>query len=429
MILVHTLVGLTLLGLIVALISSLYFLKGEKPTISLVLALGGMLGGLVGAMIWIFATGGLEESAFMSIPSAICALLAVFLLMKFFGISIKETGKRSIPAPVATMLMFLSLTIVLVLSAAIPVGTTGMGGTSENVLDFDDTLRFGTAVSVNIGEWTSESWEDTVSIDIEHSSVRFPRISADNPNVGEYVEFEVTFSVFGGEWTQPYVKISPFFDLDGDGLWDPGDDPPEELWDPSDYKIALSNSGESSYWRTNCVWDYSDPAFQFNNALIGGVPLIMPVFHLSSWGSVWADEQGETFWNTPEMYTSPRDQMSWLRDNNNNLILQEGDTLVFQSVLASGSSIIRGKFFCDEDKEGTHGVLVQAFDMAQGQDPFDPFEVPLSQEVKPFTVGIPGDLVIDITISTWVATALLSAGTIGGAAVIASRYKPFIIKM
>jgi len=433
MLLVYQLVGLTLLGLVVSLMVTLYFLKGKNPIIALVLALGGMLGGLSGAMIWIFATGGLEESAFMSIPSAICALLFVFLLMKYFGISIKETKKRSIPAPIATGLIFLSLTLVLILSVAIDIESVGKveGGTSSNILDYDDTVRLGTSQEQDPsdwGEWIYESWEDNVLIDIEQSAVRFPRITADNPNIGDYLEFEITFSVSTADWTQPYIKISPFYDLNGDGVWDIGT---EDLWATEDYKLALSNSGESSYWRTNLGWDEGSPVVQLNNVLAGSVPLIMPVFHYSSWGNEqYEDDNGIVFDNTPETYTSPRDQISWERVSTGDYSLMEFGNVVYRSIPVGGSASITGKIHCPDYTEGVHGLLVQAYDESTGTDPYNPYTEPLSQVVESFVVGNPSDYpVVDVTITAWVATTLLTVGTVGGAAVAASKIKPFMIKM
>jgi hypothetical protein len=431
------LVAFTFLGLIVSILISLYFLRGNKPLIAFILCLGGMFAGLLGAMTYIFFTGGLEESPFMSLPSLILAFLTCFILMKYFGVKIElKRGKKKpfISTPMTTLLIFFILITVLLLTM-FPIETTGLTSTQEvrepyglKVSGDGYMIKDTSVTSITaLGQFSDGNIRCT---GIELADVAFPHIMAD-PQPGQYISFTAHFAVASNSWVAPYVKILVFKDVNANSVLDTGD----TIWYTDDYKISTGASPDNSNWRSQVMYSGGSPLLQLNWATSGSSPLFMPIFLATNWGTVWMNDANKAFQNTPEGYTSPRDQMSWDYDSNAGTIMQkEAGAITFVQVAAGSSVDLTGKLYCAQENTGTNCMIIQAYDanQASNNNPYAT-QTPLASYPKAFTISGggpgPGAPVITITVATWSILGILGVGTTVGAVVAASKYKALLLTL
>jgi len=434
---INQLIALTLIGLMASIAISLYFLRGKKPMLSLILCLGGMFGGLLGAMMYLFATGGLAEHPFMAVPSALLAILFDFLLLKYFGVKLEFEKKKKpwLSTMMTTLLVFFVLVAVLV---AMTLPSYSITSIMEMDTDIDAQLfedRAGSTEDMmsvtSYGDYNSDILQIT-GVDI--GGTDFPRILAD-PNVGQYCSFTAHFAVTTNPWVKPYVKVGIFHDVNNNGVLDSGD----AVLTDAISKVAIGGS-EDANWRANCLYAFASPyapVQQLGVVGIGSPPvaLFMPIFHATAWGTVWQNDNGKVFpGNTPEGYTAPRDMISWQYTDasGGSVTLKEAASITFAQVNTGSSSDLSGKFYCVTEMSGWHcGVLIQAFDANQGTDPFDPNAVPLASFVRAFTVGGGGGggPTITITIASWTVLGILGGGTLIGAVIVGTKYKSILIRI
>ena len=220
-----------------------------------------------------------------------------------------------------------------------------------------------------------------VSIDSEHSSIHFPILASD-PNVGDYLEFEITFNVgsSGGAWEQPYVHLAVVGDSNSNGQLDDG----EPFWNPSYHKF-VTNSGN---WRSCCIWGDSSmgflPYIQCNVAGSTSGTVFLPFWHGSC--STWKTESSSNnFQNTPEKYNPPHDQWSW--ELSGGSASPKEEITSFSSVAVGSSTKIKGRIYCAADVDGTDNILwIRAYDL-RFQPNYYGGDTPISQEFMSFHIG------------------------------------------
>jgi len=407
-------------GLVTGAITGIIITEGKRPVLVLYLILLGTTCGWFSGMLWIYLTGGLDINATAILLPVVFTLLASLTAIYFIGEkAIPISPKKA--TPLATLLAFGLLFAMAGVAFATNLPQTYKSEYAPVQYDKVSFLPSMPKITWRDAKRLSQPiYSNMVQIDKAKSYVRFPTI-AENPQEGQYLEFKVTFHVSNADWEQPYIKLVVFQDANGNGVPDNG----EYVWSDVHYKIA-TESGKK--WRTNCIWQNNQPYIQFHVASVDGQLLIMPIFHANSL-TVWKNEEGKTFGNTPEGYTAPYDMLSWeLTDNT----VQLKEQIQSFAVISKGSSVsIKGKIYCPEGSAGQHGLIIQAFDMRY-TDPFDPSAEPLAQDIMPFTVSEGGDggggqpPVIDITYQSWVVAGLLVFGTVI-ASVATIRYLPKIV--
>jgi hypothetical protein len=340
-----------LLGAITAALWDIIILEERNEPLMLVMILLGATVGWFTGLLFVFMTGGLNLSIFwMILPLITVSLVSILFLYRSAVHGSMFTRARwrvgSGLAGILSVVVILLLAAVLVFSV-VPISSvtsstiesfsiSGTAGVSEFELPSKDIRVLNTNIAPSF-----------LSVDVERSSVRFPRIS-ENPDEGDYLNFQATFTVqsSGGTWKQPYIKIFVFKDPNGNGQYDSG----ETTWGTSKMKFP-TNAG---YWRGNIAWENSHAVKMINSLKFSGVQTILPIFHISE-PSIWKDDTGQIVSNTPEGFNVPTDT-------------------------------IPGKIYCPDGYAGTHALVVQAFDFRY-TDPWDAGETPLTQKIMTFTVN------------------------------------------
>jgi LPXTG-motif cell wall-anchored protein len=354
---------LSLIGLVTSIGVSILLLKDKLPGVSLLLSFAGFVGGWLGGMVWVFVTGGFDYSLTMISPPITIALFFDWFILKYFDIRMRIPKKyKFATSKNITIGVFFFMTLVLVFSWVMPVSLSSNILTAtpvdfpEDILNVDGDFD-GFVTDVN----------GFIDIDLQMLVVNFPRITAENSAVDDYLSFEVQFDVSGDDWLLPYIKIAVVDDVDENGYWNSGD----ELWD--DYAWKLTPGG-SDNWRTALGYEWVEgsgynPLYQINKINRYGDILPMPVFHSSTnqYQHV-IDDTGALFGNTPEGYTSPKDQLSWRVEGNTLEWLETVDG--FTSIPNGGSTIITGRIFCREAYKGQNLIVIEAFDYTPGDDVF-----------------------------------------------------------
>ena len=438
--LLTSITGFSFLGAFVAFLVAAVVLKFRSARLSILLGMVGLLGGWLGMMIYIFLTGGLQNTSWWAdIIPIVVTLLLCYVILRLNHIKIRVLPKQIEKSKLVAVGLF---TILILLLAFASLPTTGITSTasisiSNNEIPHKKTINQMRFLEIDDDDLvtTVQAAAGMMSIDIEKASVRFPRI-AEDPNEGQYVEFKIEFTVSNANWEQPYIKILVFKDNNENGVIDSDD----QLWTSSPLKLHLTTS--EGYWKTYLLYGpngINEPLYQMNVvSFTDNSYLIMPIFSCKQgqWQQVY-DDNGKTFQNTPEGYTSPEDQISMQVDANGYLTLLETDIYGFTGYAAGSSTTISGKLFCPAGTAGSHGVLVQAFDYRYQSDYFDNEATPLASKVKTFVIGT-GDgngngngdgngLIIDVTFSSWTILGLFGAVTLVGTAAVI-HYGPHLIK-
>lgn len=473
MLLLEQLLACALVGLITSGILT-FIVDDRKSNVVMffMLLFGATFGWIIG-MVFIFLTGGLELTIpWLALPVVTTVFASMIMLYMFRRIGIIFLHRprwqvSRISAILSVVVLFALVGSLVIL--ALPQGYSSSYNTqtfSVRNTDYESGSITLSSSQANRFNAVTPTGIIRVSLDDVKSSVGFPRI-AENPEQGDYLEFQLTFSVGsgGGNWEQPYIGMCVFEDPNGNGQPDSG----EEIWNDLHYKGPTA----SGKWRANCLYDTAGATVAvIYVASVGGELLLLPMFHANTITS-WKTDSSYTFPNTPQSYTPPNDMLSWEISSDGDLTLKE-DVSAFASVSAGSSVTFKGKIFCPDGSAGSHGLLVRAFDYRY-TNPFAPNEDPLDEHVMSFYVesgngpvcgngicetgetnencpedcpnGEPvcgngiceegenaqncpqdcGGLDIDTTSTSWVTMALLGFGTIGGAAVVI-RKGPELIK-
>ena len=459
-----------LIGLITAGVMTYIITEGKSNIVMFFMLLFGATFGWIVGMIFIFVTGGLELSVpWLVLPVITTAFASTLMLYKFRNIGaifVYSLGKSDRVAAIFSVVILFVLIGSLVI-IALPQGYSSSYNTqtfSAKDISFKNvatTLSTSQARHLNA---VTPTGLVPITFDVTKSSVSFPRI-AENPEQGDYLEFQLTFDVAsgGGHWEQPYIGMCVFQDSNGNGQPDSG----EAIWSDLNYKGPTDPAVK--YWRANCIYNTDGSTYaEIFVAGINGEMLLMPIFHANAISS-WKTDSSYNFPNTPQGYTPPNDMLSWEISSGGSVTLKETVTS-FASVSAGGSVTFEGKIYCPDGSAGSHGLLIRAFDMRY-TDPFTPNEDPLAEHVMSFYVesgngpvcgnGIceegetyencPEDCEeggpvcgngvceegenaqncpedcgngypdVDITATSWVTMALLGLGTIGGAGIVITK--------
>lgn len=447
------------IGMVTAGAISLFVTKGKVDAIVLLMMLFGTTIGWILGMIFIFTTGGLELTVeWFVTPVLTTAFFSFFMLrkyrnMKFIRFSKKEKTNK------ATLIVAILIVVVLLGSVAVmALPATYESSYATESLSLDDARLLSTRNAYELSSSEANALSvplssNGISIGMAKSSVNFPRI-AEDPTEGDYLEFQATFTVSasGGDWVQPFIKMAVISDEDGSGTLTTGD----IYWYDYNFKFA-TESGKN--WRTNLVWENSMPVAQMHIVTISSEVLLLPIFHANAI-TQWQNDNGQTFANTPELYVSPYDQMSWDLDGTSVTLME--DITTFATISTGSSESIKGKIHCPTDSAGQHFLIIQAFDLGY-HDPFSATVTPFTQELMTFVIldggsycgdgtcdpgetyencpedcdpedpycgdgtcdpgenqyncpedcGYPPAPVIDITTSSWVVVAFLGIGSIG----------------
>lgn len=455
------LIGLITSGIITFIVDD----KKSNVVMFFMLLFGATFGWIIG-MVFIFLTGGLELSIpWLALPVVTTLFASIIMLYKFRNIGIiflyrPRWQVSRISAILSVVVLFALVGSLVIL--ALPQGY----GTSYNTQVF--SIRGANLESGEITLSTSQANKFNavtptglipITFDTAKSSVSFPRI-AENPKQGDYLEFQLTFSIGsgGGNWEQPYIGMLVFEDSNGNSQFDAG----EKKWNDKNYKGPTV----PCKWRGNFLYKTDgSPVQEFFTAATDEGTLLAPIFHADKITG-WKGDDDYSFPNTPENYDPPIDGISW-EISGGTLTLKE-DVTTFASVSSGSSVTFQGKIYCPDGSAGSHGLLVRAFD-ARFTDPYTPNEDPLAEHVMSFYVdsgngpvcgnGIcetgethencPEDCPdsgpvcgngvceegenaqncpqdcgypeVNIGSTSWVTVALLGVGTIGGAAVIIRR--------
>lgn len=385
--LLEELIVCAFIGMVTAGAISLLVTKGKADAIVLVMVLFGATIGWIVGMIFIFTTGGLELTVeWFVLPVLTTAFFSFFILryyrdIKFIKFSRKtRTNRAVLLISIIIVVALLGSVFALMLPKTYASSYNTTSFLNEQGRQLSSTRTY--TVSHSDAQDFSTSFSGIVSIRTAKSSVSFPRIS-ENPTAGDYLAFQATFSVVatGGHWTQPYIAMAVIFDTDDSGGITSGD----EYWYSNHYKIG---TGTQKYWRTNLLWDSSgQPLIQVSAMTVDGELLMAPIFHANTI-TQWQNDNGKIFSNTPELYTSPYDQLSW-EYTGGSITLKE-DITSFATISAGSSENIKGKIYCPSDYVGRNFLLVHAFDMRY-TDPFTPGETPLSQKTMTFIIESDGE--------------------------------------
>jgi len=407
--LLEEIIALGLTGALTALTTTLIVTKGKNTILLLFMILLGACSGWISGMIWVYLTGGLGLTIW-------ALTLPVFITLFFSMIALYHFKEKNVlprisheTSPLTTILSIL-LIIILAFALTIPylpiegestpaestVLPTQLPRQYQNIY-FSKTL---TTSDVNTLTAQSTSGLMPINIDITKSSVKFPRM-AENPDRGDYLAFEVTFTVSQYNWNKPMIGIVVLKDADENGELSEGD----QLWPCNLYKYP-TNSGTD--WRCY-VWWTSDGGTYATYWITGddGYAYLLPSFH-GKISSPSHNEQGQTLDNTPEGFVCPNDMITI-----NAAGEVEDQMTSWTSIPAGSTATIQGKIYVpDMDEfEGQHLIFVVASDYDYGD---------LATKTIAFTVGGGGGgkPVVDIDITTWVVAAALIAGTIAGSVAV-----------
>ena len=378
-----------LLGAITAALWDIIIIEERNEPLMLVMILLGATVGWFTGLLFVFMTGGLNLNIFWMIMPAITVSLVSILFLYRSAVhgSMFTQARWRVGRGLAGIL---SIVVILLLAAflvfsVVPIGDITSPATKSysasgtaGVYEFDLSSKDIRILNTNLAP-------SFVSVDIERSSVRFPRIS-ENPAQGDYLNFNAIFNVQsgGGDWEQPYVKIFVFKDPNGNGQYDSG----ETTWGTSKMKFPMYSGG---VWRGNIAWKQgsSQASHMVNSLNFGDGQTILPIFRATGI-SQWKDDNGQTVSNTPEGFNVQKDMMSWEWDDINNFYQGKEHVTTWAgigtSILPQTGSIIPGKIYCPVGYAGTHGLVIQAFD-DRYTDPYKAGETPLAQKIMTFTVN------------------------------------------
>jgi len=359
------------IGLLVSTFLSYYMFQGRQPASSLILMFSGFIGGWIGGMLWMFIMGGLVYNVFMAIPAVVISSVLSLMVLSLLDIRVRSHSRLSLHIASYSLItgVMIMLLIAVFASALIPMDT----GYSVDAVQETATLYRNTG---RLTAWPEE--EGFIMITTEIVAVDFPVIAA-NPAPGDYVKFAVQFDVSDENWEQPYVKLLVVDDSNGNGVYDASD----EIWDNNDWKVCIGDSGDDGNWRSNIVYSTADQ--QQVHYYVNSGTIVMPVFHCASGQfTIWKDDSNIQCSNTPEKYTSPRDQISWQISGQT---LTQKDTITgFNAIPVGSSSKLYGKIYCSSLHTGKNFLVITAFDKRYQTDPFAG-STPISTNVKSFTIG------------------------------------------
>jgi len=374
----------SLFGLVTGIVASFVLSDRENPIFTLIC---GLFGGAVGtwfSVLWIFLTGGTTFNTIMVFAVILTTLVLLLLLLSY----LRDVIRHVVTTPHAGIIAFsiLIATSFFLMFSMIPVYGSTPNDTSLSKTSFYSPSFASTTVTSNLAsELTSintcaKCSSLPVDIDMHHASLNFPWFTS-NPSVGDYLEFEITFSVGsgGGNWNKPYVKIAVIYDKDGSGTINSGD----VIWSSSLFK-TVTNSGN---WRSQLAYANDNPYVQISVASTSEGVVFMPIFHVSKL-TTWKNDNGMKFSaNTPEGYTSPHDQMSWLLSSDNKITLKE-EISSFASVAKGRTTTLKGKLYCHSNVKGKNIIWVGAYDLDYQKNPFEAgFGNPLNSKTYTFTIG------------------------------------------
>lgn len=375
-------------GLVAGILIPLATTDRENPVYILITSLIGTTAGLWFAIIWIFLTGGTTLDALMVFSVVIASVVVLILVIS----KVRELMRYILPhskniSAVISFAILIALSLFLMISAFPMAGNTftataDMDSQVYSVQAFRDMLVTSAMVhELSVMNTCGSCAKVPMDMSIRQASVNFPRFTAD-PGVGNYLGFDITFNVgsSGGSWDAPYVKVAVIHDEDGSGSITEND----LIWGIDSMKVVTN----SDKWVSHVAYENSQPWYQISViSLSGGEIVFMPIFRVTGMSDVWQNDQGKTFLNTPQHYTSPLDQMSWEKVGNT-IYQKEASIQGFASVAKGSSSTISGKLYCSSGIEGTNILWVGAYDMRYQTDPwFSWFGEPLAYKTEIFTVG------------------------------------------
>ena len=361
----------SLFGVITGVVASLVLAPDrERPVFTIICGLIGATTGLWFGVAWIFLTGGTTINPIMTVGSVLTTLIVLLLSLSHIEEVIRFIEKPHPYTGIVSFTILITLAFLLMFSAvplyhSIPAGATFQNTMlsleEESGIPIDNTLAYQFS--------TANTCERCLPIQIESSvhvaAVKFPFFSS-TPEVGEYLNFDVTFNVGtgGGAWSKPYVKIAVFKDKDNSGTISPGD----MLWSSQAFKVVTENSK----WRSNLIYDLSgNPQIQLSGfgALYPTAISLLPVFHANTITS-WKNDAGKTFDNTPEKYTSPHDQISWEYDEDSQTITLKETVTTFAEIGKGSSSTLKGKIYCPDTYKGKNIIWIGAYDLNFQDEPY-----------------------------------------------------------
>lgn len=356
-----------ILGLIIGILFSM-ITKNKNTIYFMITGLVGTSIGLWYSILWIFFTGGTTLNAVMIfgviITTTVILILVVSTIQNVVNIHIIRTDKK-----LGTFFSFFILVgiALFLLFTAYPMGSTtnfstvashsaGMVTTDIDVSN-DMVNKFASVTTCG----SCNEYNLKIDTDITVASVNFPRFT-ETHQANTYMGFDVTFTVSssGTDWTHPYLKVVVVRDKDNSKTISNGD----TIWGSGMFKTNI----KGDEWITQLAYDNGKPYFQISMVNYGDHLMFMPILHGKMAEKVF-DDNGKTFANTPESYTSQRDQMSWNIESNNVLYLKE-DLVSFNAILRGNSGTISGKIYCNSAFTGQNILWVGAYDMRYQTDPF-----------------------------------------------------------
>jgi len=370
---------LALVGLASSTALTFQMFKDKYPGMLLLLGFSGFMGGWLGGMIWVFITGGFDYAPYMVILPVCIASFFNWIILKYFDVTIRLPKKYKL-ASVRNVVsgIFVVFISVVVISMFLPVPiyaeSVNRHMISPSSFEFNGDLLYPDVDTSDV--------EGFVKISIDAIAANFPDISED-ADVNDYLMFEVLLEVSNDDWVEPYVKIVLAKDTNSNGRWDSAS---EEVWYSWHWKTVLGETGESSNWRSNTLYgpNPDNPAeiIPYYQMHVGGP--IMPIIHGGI--SVWRNDNGVLFENTPERYTAPWDQYSWLYDADTETVTYMEDINSYSSIADGSSSKIFGKVYCDEEYAGDNVIVAMVFDARYQIDPWDDGASPISTETYSFNI-------------------------------------------
>jgi len=424
-----------LLAVIVAVLIDIIVVEGRNDAVMIYMVILGAFTGWISFMIFVFATGGLAQFDIWAIlPIILPTLVSIWVLIKFADVKVMFRRPRWKVGKYTSLVATLVLVVMLGSFAVLTIIPIDVGGTSiRETQTYDISGRLVTGnqrISSSVAKIASKDIQSSsILIDAHVSCVHFPVIS-ENPEEEQYYNFEVTFSTSssGGDWSKPFIKIWFFADVDGSGGLNSGDAYISDYY----YKFPTTVAGKL---RCNLMWSGGSPFNQLNILNFDGTLGALPMIYSDI--SQWKDDNGQTFYNTPENYVSPNDMLSWdYNDASNVVTLKESITSWTEITAGSSMPAIRGKIYFPVDSAGEYGVVYQAFDAGITPDPYDPGITPLAQKVDMFTVDPPGGNGgngggypdVTITTSSWVTGLALGGLTLLGSIVAIIKGPKLLLK-
>lgn len=401
-----------LLAIIVAALIDIIVIEGRNDALMLFMIILGGFTGWISYILVVFITGGLArfDIWMMTLPIILTSLVSIYVLLKYANVKVMFRRPRWKVGKYSSFIALLVLVFMLGSFAVLAVYPIDLEKTNPENVTYKVDGRFVARSTIKISSDLARvaikditSSAIPITIKTARSYVNFPRIS-ENPEEGQYLNFQVYFTVSSGspDWTKPYCKIWIFKDENNNGQPDSSD----TFVSPLNYKFPTNTAGK---FRNNIAWESNVALYQVNLINIGGTWTPLPCFYGDI--SVWKNDAGQTVQNTPEKYTIPNiDMMSWEKSGSG-FTLKE--SLTGYSVREPGEYIVvAGKMYCPDGSAGHYGIVYQAFD-ARYTEPYDAGETPLAQKIDLFEIleepNGPNGPDIDITTSSWVTGLILGS--------------------